>query len=129
FAVWLLADALGTSVSAAVGDLFDDRACFVPSEANPLPPPDRRICTQEQADAARNLLSTGGKLQLYLLLALILAMPGLLWNLLAELAASYTIDSDGLRFRTLGLSLHQPWATIAGIKTSSERGDGPPRID
>lgn len=60
-----------------------------------------------------------------LMLVLIVATPLLIWNLLAEWAAAYTLTPAGLRFDSLGVSLSYPWAAVAGLRPADDDGDEP----
>ncbi len=51
-----------------------------------------------------------------LMLALIIATPLLIWNLLEEWAARYTPTEEGLRFESLGITLVYPWNAIQAIQ-------------
>lgn len=73
--------------------------------------------------------TAGQTVPAFLLAALLLATPLLLWSLACEWAARYTVNEDGVHFRSLGLTLHQPWARISGLRTINERSDQSPRID
>lgn len=101
FALWLLLDTL----SLSVGSLAESWRKAAPT------------------------WTAGQKVPAYLLVALLVAAPLLLWNLGRELAVRYHVDADGVRFRSLGLDVYQPWAQIVGLRTINERGDQPPRID
>ncbi len=101
FALWLLLDTLSLSLGSLV----------------------------ESWRKAAPTWTTGQTMPAYLLVALLVATPLLLWNLGRELAARYHVDADGVRFRSLGLNVYQPWTQIVGLRTINERGDQPPRID
>jgi hypothetical protein len=60
-----------------------------------------------------------------LMLVLIVATPLVIWNLLEELAASYTPAEDGLRFAALGVKLSYPWAGVVAIRRVDEDSDEP----
>ncbi|HYF64841.1 MAG TPA: hypothetical protein VD886_18595 [Herpetosiphonaceae bacterium] len=101
FAVWLFADTLGLS--------FANLA--------------------ESWRAARPKWTSGQLVPAWLLATLAIAAPLLVWHLLGEWSASYTLEDDGLRFRALGVNLLQPWGRIRGIRTINERGEDQARID
>lgn len=73
--------------------------------------------------------TVGQKVPAFLLLALLIGAPVLLWNLLTEFAARYTVDDDGLHFRSLGLNTQYKWEHIKQIKSGVQITDEPPRID
>lgn len=60
-----------------------------------------------------------------LMLVLIVATPLLIWNLLEEWAATYTVTSEGLRFASLGIQVMYPWAAISAVHRSDDDGDEP----
>lgn len=60
-----------------------------------------------------------------LMLALIVATPLLVWNLLEEWAASYTLTEEGLRFESLGVQVLYPWRAISAIRRVDDDGDEP----
>lgn len=60
-----------------------------------------------------------------LMLALIVATPLLIWNLIEEWAAEYTPSADGLRFASLGLELLCPWPVVRGVSTLDEDSEEP----
>jgi hypothetical protein len=101
FALWLLADTLGLSYANLA----------------------------ETWRTASPKWTTGQRVPAYLLAALCIAAPLLVWHLLGEWSARYTLEDDGLRFRALGVNLLQPWDQIRGIRTINERGEDHPRID
>lgn len=62
----------------------------------------------------------------FLMLVLIVATPFLVWNLLEEWSATYTITDDGLRFESLlGISVTYPWESISTIRRVDEESDDP----
>ena len=101
FALWLLADTLGISYANLA----------------------------ETWQAARPKWTSGQLVPAWLLASLAIAAPLLVWHLLGEWSARYTLEEDGLRFRALGVNLLQPWDRIRGIRTINERGEEHPRID
>jgi hypothetical protein len=60
-----------------------------------------------------------------LMLAMIVATPLVVWNLLEEWAAAYTPTSKALRFESLGIALHYPWETITAIETVDDDREAP----
>jgi 4-amino-4-deoxy-L-arabinose transferase-like glycosyltransferase len=60
-----------------------------------------------------------------LMLVLIVATPLLIWNILEEYAASYTVSDDGLRFEALGVALTYPWAGMHAVRRSDADSDEP----
>src|SRR5689334_4096911 len=60
-----------------------------------------------------------------LMLVLIVATPLVIWNVLEEWAASYTLTDEGLRFESLGVALIYPWIGIAGIHRQDADSDDP----
>jgi hypothetical protein len=59
------------------------------------------------------------------MLVLIVATPLVVWNILEEWAAAYTLAEDGLRFTSLGVALTYPWAGIDAIRRVDEDSDEP----
>jgi hypothetical protein len=70
-------------------------------------------------------LGVGQVVPALLMLALIVATPLLIWNLLEEWSAAYTPDDDGLRFDSLGIMITCPWPTVAGLRSVDDDGDEP----
>ena len=70
-------------------------------------------------------LSIGQIVPALLMLVLIIATPLVIWNILEEWAAAYTLAEDGLRFSSLGLDLTYPWAGISAIQRVDEDSDEP----
>jgi 4-amino-4-deoxy-L-arabinose transferase-like glycosyltransferase len=60
-----------------------------------------------------------------LMLVLIVATPLLIWNILEEYGAAYTVTPEGLRFESLGVALTYPWAGMRAIERSDEDADEP----
>ena len=58
-----------------------------------------------------------------LMLVLIVATPLLVWNLLEEWAATYTLTETGLRFQSLGVELQIPWTAIQHVRRVEDDGD------
>jgi hypothetical protein len=60
-----------------------------------------------------------------LMLVLIVATPLVIWNILEEWAATYTLTDDGLRFDSLGVTVTYPWDGIGAIRGVEEDSDEP----
>lgn len=61
-----------------------------------------------------------------LLIVMIVALPILVWDLLEERAASYTVRDDGLEYSTVrGVSMLYPWSSIKGLRLSDPEGRAP----
>ena len=60
-----------------------------------------------------------------LMVVLIVATPLVIWNVLEEWAASYTLTDEGLRFESLGVALIYPWIGIVGIHRQDADSDDP----
>jgi len=60
-----------------------------------------------------------------LMLALIVATPLLIWNLLEEWAAAYTPAPDGLRFESLGVAMRCPWPAVRAVRPVDDDADEP----
>lgn len=75
--------------------------------------------------ALRQGLGPGQLIPAGILLAMIVAVPLVLWNLWEEWSTSYTITDDKLVYRTAhGITLEYLWSTIEGFRPSD--GDGIP---
>lgn len=70
-------------------------------------------------------LGVGQVVPALLMLALIVATPLLIWNLLAEWAAAYTPTPEGLRFETLGVRVTYPWPAIEAIRRADDDAEEP----
>lgn len=70
-------------------------------------------------------LGVGRVVPALLMLALLIATPLLIWSLLVEGTAQYTLDGDGVRFTALGMTLHCPWRAIAALHAVDEDRDEP----
>lgn len=70
-------------------------------------------------------LGVGQVVPALLMLALIVATPLLIWNLLAEWAAGYTPTSEGLHFESLGVALILPWAAVRDLRPADDHADEP----
>jgi hypothetical protein len=100
FAIWSFGDTLGVSY-------------------NPL-----TFWSELQASIAAGL-GLGRLIPALLMLVLIVATPLLIWNILEEYGAAYTVAPDGLRFESLGVSLTYPWSGMQTIQRSDEDADEP----
>lgn len=70
-------------------------------------------------------LTVGKLVPALLMLVLIVATPLLVWNILEEYAASYTVSPEGLRFESLGVRLTYPWTGMQAISRSDDDADEP----
>ena len=70
-------------------------------------------------------LGVGQVVPALLMLALIVATPLLIWNLIEEWAAAYTPAPDGLHFESLGVHLTYPWPAVVAIRGADEDTDEP----
>lgn len=70
-------------------------------------------------------LGVGQIVPALLMLALIVATPLLIWNLLEEWSAAYTVAPDGLRFESIGVRLLLPWAAVRALRQGDDDGDEP----
>lgn len=70
-------------------------------------------------------LSIGQFVPGLLMLVLIVATPLVVWNVLEEWAAVYSVTDDGLRFESLGVDLVYPWSGIVGIRRQGDDTDEP----
>lgn len=70
-------------------------------------------------------LGVGQVVPALLMLALIVATPLLIWNLLAEWDAAYTPSEAGLRFETLGVRLTYPWSAVRAVRRADDDADEP----
>lgn len=68
-------------------------------------------------------LGVGQVVPALLMLALIIATPLLVWNLLSEWVASYTPTAAGLRFESLGVDLLYPWGSIATLVSDDDEDE------
>ncbi|HMP38860.1 MAG TPA: hypothetical protein PKA05_00625 [Roseiflexaceae bacterium] len=51
-----------------------------------------------------------------LMLVLVVATPFVIWNLLEEWSAVYTVTDDGLRYQSLGIDMLIPWSAISATR-------------
>ncbi len=70
-------------------------------------------------------LGVGQVVPALLMLALIVATPLLIWNLLEEWGAAYTPAPDGLRFASLGVEVTYPWPAIEAISRADDDAEEP----
>jgi hypothetical protein len=70
-------------------------------------------------------LGVGQIVPALLMVVLIVATPLVVWNLLEEWSAAYTVTDDGLRFSALGVDLTYPWTGIAGLRAVDDDQDEP----
>ncbi|NNJ09976.1 hypothetical protein EKD04_006525 [Chloroflexales bacterium ZM16-3] len=70
-------------------------------------------------------LGVGQVVPALLMLALIVATPLLIWNLLEEWSAAYVAGDDGLRFESLGIVITLPWSAVSGLRAADDDGDEP----
>lgn len=62
----------------------------------------------------------------FLMLVLIVATPFLVWNILEEWSARYTLTDDGIRFDSLlGIAVTYPWDSIQAIRRVDDDSDDP----
>ncbi|MBX0327062.1 hypothetical protein K2Z83_05110 [Oscillochloris sp. ZM17-4] len=100
FALWSFVSTLGLSLSVSQ---------FVPSL---------------QASLASGL-GVGQVVPALLMLAMIVATPLLIWNILEEWSAAYAAGEDGLRFESIGITIALPWSAVAGLRPADDDGDEP----
>jgi hypothetical protein len=72
-----------------------------------------------QANIAQGL-SIGQIVPALLMLVLIVATPLVVWNVLEEWAAVYTVTEAGLRFESLGVDVLYPWLGIMSVRRQDE---------
>jgi hypothetical protein len=72
-----------------------------------------------QANIAQGL-SIGQIVPALLMLVLIVATPLVVWNVLEEWAAVYTVTDAGLRFESLGVDVLYPWLGIVGVRRQDD---------
>ncbi|MFV9506289.1 MAG: hypothetical protein AB4911_17195 [Oscillochloridaceae bacterium umkhey_bin13] len=68
-------------------------------------------------------LRVGQVVPALLMLALMIATPFLIWNLLSEWAASYTPTAEGLHFESLGVRVLYPWESIASVACDDDEDE------
>ena len=72
-----------------------------------------------QANIAQGL-SIGQIVPALLMLVLIIATPLVVWNVLEEWAAVYSVTDAGLRFESLGVDVLYPWLGIVSVQRQYE---------
>ncbi len=70
-------------------------------------------------------LGVGQVVPALLMLALIVATPFLIWNLIEEWAAAYTPTPEGLRFESLGIRVTYPWTAISAVRRADDDAEEP----
>jgi hypothetical protein len=70
-------------------------------------------------------LTIGQIVPALLMLVLIVATPLVIWNILEEWDARYTVADDGLRFESLGVRVTYPWDGIAAVRSLDDDADDP----
>ena len=101
FALWTLRITLATSSDPSAG-LFQ--------------------ALQENLDRG---LSVGQVIPALLMVVLLIATPLVLWSILEEWGAQYTLTDAGLRFTSLGIALNCSWDRITGIRRLGDDADDP----
>lgn len=61
-----------------------------------------------------------------IMLALVLVVPLLIWNIIEELRASYTVGPAGITFRSIGIELFYPWSEVASLRPVDEEVEEEP---
>ncbi|MGB9723546.1 MAG: hypothetical protein ACP5OO_08820 [Chloroflexia bacterium] len=61
-----------------------------------------------------------------IMLALVLVVPLLIWNIIEELRASYTVGPAGITFRSLGIELFYPWSEVVALRPVDEEAEEEP---
>ncbi len=125
FAGWLLTDTLDLNVQQYINAFGGSAECVTLSESHAVLSPGETECS----DAPPAAKTTGQLTTAFLLLTVLIGAPLLVWNMLSEYTAGYTVDENGLRFRSLGLTMVYPWEQVQRLKVSPERSDSSPRID
>ena len=60
-----------------------------------------------------------------IMLVLALVVPLLIWNIIEELRASYTVGPQGLTFQSWGIRLDYPWTEIVDLRPVDEETEEP----
>jgi hypothetical protein len=60
-----------------------------------------------------------------IMLVLAIVVPLLIWNIVEELRASYTVGPNGITFRSWGIRLDYPWTEIAALRPVDEESEEP----
>jgi hypothetical protein len=82
---------------------------------------------------AKRLLGLGGAAPLtveeaipaIIMLVLVVVVPLLIWNIIEELRAAYTVGPDGITFRSWGIQLSYPWTEVAALRQVDEESEEP----
>lgn len=70
-------------------------------------------------------LSAGQIIPALLMVVLLIATPLVLWGILEEWGAQYTLTDAGLQFTSFGVALNCPWDRISGIHRLEDDADEP----
>lgn len=70
-------------------------------------------------------LSAGQIIPVLLMVVLLIATPLVLWGILEEWGAQYTLTDAGLHFTSFGVALNCPWDRISGIHRLEDDADEP----
>lgn len=70
-------------------------------------------------------LSAGQIIPALLMVVLLIATPLVLWGILEEWGAQYTLTDAGLHFTSFGVALNCPWDRISGIHRLEDDADEP----
>jgi hypothetical protein len=60
-----------------------------------------------------------------IMFVLVLIVPLLIWNIIEELRASYTIGPAGITFQSWGIRLQYPWTEVAEVRPVDEETEEP----
>ena len=104
FALWTLKNTLGIGVRT-----------FLPSMQNLF----NRLAGIAEPLAAEEAIPA------VIMLVLLVVVPLLLWNLIEELRASYSVGPAGITFRSLGVELAYPWSEIVALRPVDEEEEEP----
>jgi len=91
---------------------------------------------QEFLDSVRNLFNRLGgvageafraeeAIPAAIMLVLVVVVPLLIWNLIEELRASYTVGPAGVTFRSGSIVLSYPWSEIVSLRPVDEEEEEP----
>jgi hypothetical protein len=81
-----------------------------------------------QSSVAQALTSAPGIGQIVpalLMVALLVATPLVVWNLLEEWSAGFAVTPEGLRFTSIGVDLTYPWSAIRGLRAVDDDSEEP----
>lgn len=59
------------------------------------------------------------------MLVLLVVVPLLIWNIIEEMRAAFTVGADGVTFRSVGVELSYPWAEVETLRPVDEEADEP----